>query len=71
MERHKIRGMDRKTITLFDAVLISTAHSAINYQELADWSPLIIDIRNAMNKSETKKEANLESLVSSLIQLST
>ena len=36
------------TIRGFDAVLISTAHAGVNYRELAAWSPLIIDSRNAM-----------------------
>ena len=38
----------RETIASFDAVLISTAHRAVNYKELADWSPCIIDSRNVM-----------------------
>jgi UDP-N-acetyl-D-glucosamine dehydrogenase len=40
---------NKKTIQEFDAVLISTNHSNINYNELADWAELIIDTRNAMN----------------------
>jgi UDP-N-acetyl-D-glucosamine dehydrogenase len=39
---------NQKTISGFDAVLIATAHSAINFQELADWSQLIVDTRNVM-----------------------
>jgi len=39
---------DRQTIASFDVVLISTAHDAINYQELADWANCIVDSRNAM-----------------------
>jgi len=39
---------DAKTISSFDAVLIATAHSAVNFQELADWARLIVDTRNAM-----------------------
>jgi len=39
---------NRKTISSFDLVLISTAHDAINYKQLADWSRLIVDTRNAM-----------------------
>ena len=38
----------RKIISGFDAVLISTAHAAINFEQLADWSPLIVDTRNVM-----------------------
>lgn len=37
-----------QTIEKFDAVLISTAHAIVNYRELADWAPLIVDTRNAM-----------------------
>src|SRR6186713_2973208 len=38
----------QETIASFDVVVISTAHKAVNYQELADWSECIIDTRNAM-----------------------
>ncbi len=36
------------TLQNFDVVVIATNHQAINYQELADWSPCIVDTRNAM-----------------------
>jgi UDP-N-acetyl-D-glucosamine dehydrogenase len=39
---------DRATIAGFDAVVIATAHAAVNYQELADWTQCIVDTRNAM-----------------------
>jgi UDP-N-acetyl-D-glucosamine dehydrogenase len=39
---------NRKTISSFDVVLISTAHDAVNYPQLAGWSPLIVDTRNVM-----------------------
>ncbi len=39
---------DQKTINSFDAVVIATAHQAVNYRELADWSDCIVDTRNAM-----------------------
>ena len=39
---------NRETIASFDVALISTAHQAVNYQELADWSATIVDTRNAM-----------------------
>jgi UDP-N-acetyl-D-glucosamine dehydrogenase len=32
----------------FDLALISTAHRAVDYQQLADWSSLVVDTRNAM-----------------------
>jgi UDP-N-acetyl-D-glucosamine dehydrogenase len=39
---------DRETISRFDIVLISTAHKAVNYQELGDWAQCIVDTRNVM-----------------------
>ncbi|HEY9175266.1 MAG TPA: nucleotide sugar dehydrogenase [Verrucomicrobiae bacterium] len=45
---------DQTTIGSFDAVLISTNHACVNYQELADWSPCIVDSRNAMAACKTK-----------------
>jgi UDP-N-acetyl-D-glucosamine dehydrogenase len=35
-------------ISSFDLVLISTAHSTVNYSELAEWSHCIVDTRNVM-----------------------
>lgn len=32
----------------FDAVIIATAHDAINCKQLGKWAPLIVDTRNAM-----------------------
>lgn len=39
---------NRRTISGFDAVLIATAHSAVNFQQLAGWARLIVDTRNVM-----------------------
>jgi len=39
---------DRDTIASFDAVVIATAHAAVNYNELATWAECIVDTRNAM-----------------------
>jgi UDP-N-acetyl-D-glucosamine dehydrogenase len=47
---------DRKTVEGYDAVIIATNHQVINYQELADWSPCIVDARNAMSGIKTKPE---------------
>jgi UDP-N-acetyl-D-glucosamine dehydrogenase len=38
----------QETIASFDAVVIATAHDAINYNELAHWAQCIVDTRNAM-----------------------
>jgi UDP-N-acetyl-D-glucosamine dehydrogenase len=45
---------DRPTLESFDAVIIATNHQAVNYQELAGWSPCIVDTRNAMATIKTK-----------------
>src|SRR6266446_207865 len=45
---------NQKSISSFDAVVIATAHRAVNYQELADWCPCIIDTRNAMAAVTTR-----------------
>lgn len=39
---------NRQTVARFDLVLISTAHTAVNYRQLARWAPLIVDARNVM-----------------------
>lgn len=38
----------------FDLVLIATNHSSVNYQELAEWAPCIVDTRNAMARVTTR-----------------
>jgi UDP-N-acetyl-D-glucosamine dehydrogenase len=45
---------NRETISGFDLVLIATNHASINYGELAQWAPCIVDTRNAMAGSATK-----------------
>jgi UDP-N-acetyl-D-glucosamine dehydrogenase len=39
---------NQPTISSFDLVLISTAHSTVNYSELAKWSRCLVDTRNVM-----------------------
>ncbi len=39
---------NREQVSAFDVVVISTNHSEINYNELAEWNNLIVDTRNAM-----------------------
>lgn len=38
---------DEKTVRSFDATVICTAHKAVDYAQLINWSPCIIDTRNA------------------------
>lgn len=39
---------NRETVKNFDVALISTAHKAVNYGELAEWAQCVVDTRNAM-----------------------
>lgn len=45
---------NREVIQGFDLVLIATNHAAVNYPQLAEWSPLIVDTRNAMAHIPTR-----------------
>jgi len=47
-------GWDRATISSYDLVLIATNHASVNYAELAEWAPCIVDTRNAMAAVATK-----------------
>jgi UDP-N-acetyl-D-glucosamine dehydrogenase len=40
-----------ESIRGFDCVLISTAHKCVNYNQLLEWSQLIVDTRNAVGLS--------------------
>jgi UDP-N-acetyl-D-glucosamine dehydrogenase len=50
----KSAGWNRRVIGSFDAVIICTAHRAVNYRQLAQWAPLIVDTRNAMKGMKTR-----------------
>jgi UDP-N-acetyl-D-glucosamine dehydrogenase len=41
---------DKNLISGYDAVLISTAHDAVNYKELGNWAKVIVDTRNIMTQ---------------------
>ena len=41
-------------ISGYDLVLIATDHKAFNHEELINWAPLIVDTRNAIDKSGYK-----------------
>jgi len=45
---------NRETVAGYDLVLIATNHASVNYKELAEWAPCIVDTRNAMGVIETK-----------------
>lgn len=55
----KTVAWNKETISGFDAVIISTNHSDINYQELADWSDVIIDTRNAMKHTQPRTSSQV------------
>lgn len=44
----------REEVASADVVLIATAHKSINYAQLAQWVPLIVDSRNAMARIPAK-----------------
>jgi UDP-N-acetyl-D-glucosamine dehydrogenase len=46
---------NRRTLGAFDAVVIATAHDAINFSQLADWAKLIVDTRNVMSQFPPSK----------------
>lgn len=48
----KCTGWTRENIGSFDVVVIATNHQRVNYGELAEWAPLIVDTRNAMSGIE-------------------
>ncbi|MDD2707031.1 MAG: nucleotide sugar dehydrogenase [Verrucomicrobiae bacterium] len=39
---------NKQEVSSYDAVVICTAHRAVNYGELAEWADCIVDARNAM-----------------------
>jgi UDP-N-acetyl-D-glucosamine dehydrogenase len=36
------------TVSSYDAVLIATAHTSVDYSQLSDWAQLVVDTRNAI-----------------------
>lgn len=49
----------QEIIVRYDAVVISTAHRKINYNELAAWANCIVDTRNVMKTQRTIKKDQL------------
>jgi UDP-N-acetyl-D-glucosamine dehydrogenase len=45
---------NQETLSIFDIILIATNHASVDYQQLADWAPLIVDTRNAMHGCKVK-----------------
>ncbi|MBT5812846.1 MAG: nucleotide sugar dehydrogenase [Opitutales bacterium] len=45
---------DKRSLESFDTVVISTSHDAVDYLQLANWCPSIVDTRNAMTGVEVR-----------------
>lgn len=45
---------DAATIKSFDVAVIATKHKSVNYNELSQWAPCIVDTRNAMAAIKTR-----------------
>jgi UDP-N-acetyl-D-glucosamine dehydrogenase len=50
---------NEEVISSFDCIVISTAHSIINYHELHQWCNCIVDTRNAMVKAGLAHSSNV------------
>jgi len=46
---------EKETISGYDVVVICTAHNAVDYSQLAEWATVIVDTRNAMATTKTKR----------------
>jgi UDP-N-acetyl-D-glucosamine dehydrogenase len=49
---HSSIEWNEQTIRSFDAAVVVTAHKAIDYKQLANWSHCIVDTRNVFGKEE-------------------
>ncbi len=52
-------GWNEEVVSEHDAVIISTNHSDVDYQELAEWSDCIVDSRHEMNGIERKSNIHI------------
>ncbi len=50
---------NKETVGKMDAVVIATNHSDINYEQLNEWSEVIVDTRNAMNGLQTNNSQRI------------
>lgn len=49
---------NKHNVSEYDAIVISTNHSSINYTDLSDWNNCIIDSRNALKGLKPKSETH-------------
>jgi UDP-N-acetyl-D-glucosamine dehydrogenase len=47
---------DKETISSYDVALICTDHDTVDYTQLVEWSPLVVDTRNATRDITTKRD---------------
>jgi len=47
---------NKEGISAYDAAIISTAHSAVDHDQLGDWVPIIVDTRHAISISSPHHE---------------
>lgn len=47
---------NKETIQSFDAVVISTNHADVNYDELVNWADCIVDTRNSIKVQKNEKQ---------------
>ena len=50
---------NEEVVSDYDAVVISTDHSDIDYKELAEWSDCIIDSRNALKNVDPETDIHI------------
>jgi UDP-N-acetyl-D-glucosamine dehydrogenase len=51
---------DEQTLRGFDAAVVVTAHSSVDYGQLGEWCPCIIDTRNVMQRASNGKASVLK-----------
>jgi UDP-N-acetyl-D-glucosamine dehydrogenase len=47
-------GWSKEVVSSYDLVLIATNHASVDYAQLAEWAPCIVDTRNAMLNVATR-----------------
>jgi UDP-N-acetyl-D-glucosamine dehydrogenase len=52
---------DEATIRGFDAAIVVTAHSSVDYQQLAHWSGCLVDTRNVFT-AENQEDNNIQNI---------
>jgi UDP-N-acetyl-D-glucosamine dehydrogenase len=48
--------LNSASLASYDAVIISTNHTAYDWQQIADFAPLVIDTRNALRRVAGRRD---------------